>query len=505
MSQTSVISKKTVSIGSDADPKNANTSEHSENASEHSENASERSENASEGSDKSSDSTVRSDRSSLRSKSDLSDDDDEQSRASSTMSFRSRASISSERSRRYSWKSVTTELTANILNQYYHHEKEIAPVVHPLHELDNNTMIAKVHELHRNVRYLKTENAIFERFLAKNDPEALTMMEASLAQAKRANERMSVSSRRVSLFGKTSPKKGSVMSMTQVVMAAVARFAEKEPPKINVTTKSDLLMRETDEIQTRADEVRKRSHDIKFHLVSRIEEMETRKEELQRSIEEFEQFKQNYDQIPFDKFVRFMEEWSKKSRLMADKIRLRYSSLKVQYQKLSAVLVQKQLIGENLQEIDFEQLRIENLHLVDKIEKKTLLLIELKKMTGAGNLKLSQHKKLLQERIDRKESILETIKSIEKDISKSDDEIYKLYGELDEVKDNYYKIKEKVSNFAAPEIMEYVRTKETVDNLKKEIKMWSRRKVIKDASLNIEIGVMKKLLGCRHPHPSWFE
>jgi hypothetical protein len=49
------------------------------------------------------------------------------------------------------------------------------------------------------------------------------------------------------------------------------------------------------------------------------------------------------------------------------------------YYKLSMVLVQKQ--GENLEEIDLEELRI---------EKKRLLLMELKKMKGDGNLKSRQ-------------------------------------------------------------------------------------------------------------------
>ncbi|RZB40127.1 DUF4201 domain containing protein, partial [Asbolus verrucosus] len=122
-------------------------------------------------------------------------------------------------------------------------------------------------------------------------------------------------------------------------------------------------------------------------------------------------------------------------------IRLRTSSLKVQYQKVCNQLTQKQLLGQNLQKVDFEQLHIENKHLRAKIEQRNLLLLELKKMNGKGNLLLSQHKKQLLKKLGDFKQIQEDIIFKEDKIVKFDQECDKVSRELDNTKNEYDKIK----------------------------------------------------------------
>ena len=68
------------------------------------------------------------------------------------------------------------------------------------------------------------------------------------------------------------------------------------------------------------------------------------------------------------------------------------------------------------------------------------------------------------------------IKRVEKDISKCDDEIVKLYPELERVKQVFTKVKAKFRSYETPDLITYVKKKTEVDGLKKEMKMWSRLK-----------------------------
>lgn len=150
---------------------------------------------------------------------------------------------------------------------------------------------------------------------------------------------------------------------------------------------------------------------------------------------------------PAEKFIRFNEELLKKFRLMVDKIRLRTSSLIVEYSKTCAELKTKEEIGKNLEEVDFEQLQIENKHLIDKIEKRSLLLMELKRMNGRANLLLSQNKKQLLKKLENKQTIEDTIKEYKNKTLKLDEDSDVAKLELDTTKDEYDAVKLKTESY----------------------------------------------------------
>lgn len=77
-----------------------------------------------------------------------------------------------------------------------------------------------------------------------------------------------------------------------------------------------------------------------------------------------------------------MEEWLRNAEVSLEKLRLRTSTLYVQFSKVSSQLLAKEELGETLHAVDFEQLQIENQRLIKKIEEKNTHLLELKKMNG---------------------------------------------------------------------------------------------------------------------------
>lgn len=171
----------------------------------------------------------------------------------------------------------------------------------------------------------------------------------------------------------------------------------------------DLAMREMEEMQIALENFIKRSHRIKCNLKAELEEIGIRESEVTEARDIFEQkiviegVDSLTQRIPAEKFLRYMhvkllvyllvfttsscylrymEEWLRSADSTVEKMRLRTSTLKSMFIKLSNQLIQKEELGEAIDAVDFDQLRIENQHLAERIEQKNTHLLELKRMNG---------------------------------------------------------------------------------------------------------------------------
>lgn len=142
-----------------------------------------------------------------------------------------------------------------------------------------------------------------------------------------------------------------------------------------------------------------------------------------------------------------MEEWLRSAEVTLEKLRLRTSSLYVQFQKVSSQLLAKEELGETLHAVDFEQLKIENQRLIKKIEEKNTHLLELKKMNGKANLALTAQKQYLQRQIQELNGLKESVKSTERKISACDDEGEAVEKELKKAQEHYEKLRDIKDNY----------------------------------------------------------
>lgn len=296
-----------------------------------------------------------------------------------------------------------------------------------------------------------------------------------------------------------------IMSLKSSIFTQGTDISEMKPEKLCLAIKNDLVQRDLEEFVQVIEEKIKKEVVVKTKLIARVEELRERKEEVNKMVEEFDYFKEVYQPMTLNKFLRLLDEWNRKSRHISDKYRLRFSSLKIQYTKFSNLLTYKKQIGENLTEIDFEFLRNENTDLVREIERKHLLLIELKKMTGAGNLQLSQLGEVLREKQVRKAEVYKKIKDVEQAIIKADEDILRVYEERDFARNLYFQVKFRQEHYGTPDVLEYIKVKHKKDQVERETAMWKRRKIIRDRDLFFMTEKMKELLHTKHVHPCWFE
>lgn len=176
-------------------------------------------------------------------------------------------------------------------------------------------------------------------------------------------------------------------------------------------------------------------------------------------------------------------------------MRLRVGTVVSRAAKLSSLLVQKRELGENVHEVDFEKITIENERLAEKIEQKNTHLIELKKMTGNANLVLTNYKNFLQCSIDELNELKKKLKDLQDKTRVLDVEGERTENQIAIETENLIKLKEIIENFKVPDVMEYVDVKEKLYETNRLIKMWNRKMGIQKITLQTNRAKMIKLVG----------
>ncbi|XP_028130663.2 coiled-coil domain-containing protein 113 [Diabrotica virgifera virgifera] len=389
----------------------------------------------------------------------------------------------------------------------------------PLDELTYQQLVDLVNNMEDENRHLQLENAVFMDFLKNYSPSALDGLDTMINYAlSLATKQTTLAMKSSSLMSATSRSStvgslggSSRKSMIMGSLPSINNLMEGRGPKINISTRTDMIVKAIEETQQSLDHFVKKSLRLKRNIMSDLQEFKMRETDIidTRNVFEHLVVTQGLDKltqrIPAEKWIRFMDDWLKNAALAMEKLRLRTASLKLQYRKVSATLIQRQELGENVHAVDFDQLEIENKHLLQKIDQKQIHLLELKRMNGGANLILSKHKKyLLKQQVDYNK-IQVGITEKEQQIHELDEEHDKVEEERDKAKEKYENFKVFKSTYRVPDVMDYVVLKKELDELRKNIKIWQRRKNIQDISLNASIRQMKNLTGSSTVDPDWLQ
>ncbi|KAF5281805.1 hypothetical protein FQA39_LY05019 [Lamprigera yunnana] len=273
----------------------------------------------------------------------------------------------------------------------------------------------------------------------------------------------------------------------------------------------ELAMREMEDMQIEANEFIEISYRIKCNLKAKLEELRIRETEVSDCRDIFEQtiVIEGIDaltgRIPAEKFLRYMEEWLKNAETTIGKMRLKTSTLKSLLGKLSTQLVQKEELGEAVDAVDFEQLQIDNKHLAEAIEQKNNHLLELKRVNGTASLVLTTNKKYLQKQILEIQRVKNSIKVKQKKIIELENESEAVQNQVIKEKEKFDKIYRLTIHYSVPEVLEYIKVKVKLLDLKKQLKMWERKNKVQQFGLKSCIRQMKKLTGISQTQSAWFQ
>uniref|UniRef100_A0A915EXE8 Cilia- and flagella-associated protein 263 n=1 Tax=Echinococcus canadensis TaxID=519352 RepID=A0A915EXE8_9CEST len=230
-------------------------------------------------------------------------------------------------------------------------------------------------------------------------------------------------------------------------------------------------------------------------------------DEAELELKQIEQLKYNYEKftrkkshqpqnlvITAEKITRFMEEVLRSQDTLVDKYRLNNSTLRFQRRKLLSQQKQKEEMGEVLNEVDFEQLKIENAQFLEIIDGKNQELLRLKltagRVTQASNalkvflsrsLPLHLQRKLAQ--LNQDSIMLQNeIKNREEIVAKTTLETAQVIREKQKIEAQITHLNQLMEDYRVPPVMDYVNSVREIRLLKRKAKVQSRKLDIAKAS-----------------------
>ncbi|XP_018333332.1 coiled-coil domain-containing protein 113-like [Agrilus planipennis] len=376
-----------------------------------------------------------------------------------------------------------------------------------IEELSNADLMKYVDELDKEVVYMEIENEVFECYLSKNEPLLLVGYyqyiriltnedNSSDQQLSSSPSKLHMDISLTALFGRKPDSRSAT--------------TPEKPYRLNLSTKMELVMNELEERKSSFEEMVKKTRKKKSDLKAELEEVKIRTAEVEEALNTFEKVvviegKDPLTQrIPAERFIRFMEEWLRKADVTIGKMRLRTSTLKTQFRKVAHLISQKKYLGETVHAVDFDKIRIENTYLMEKIEQKTAHMLELKQINGEANLMLANFKKYLLKQMSELDKVKKEIMENERKIKDLETQGNLAEQEVEKQEEKLQKMMYITEHYKVPEVIQYVKKKAELLDLKKSYKTWIRKNKLEMYSLNQIIEKMKKLTGSKKQRQSWF-
>ncbi|XP_011693485.1 PREDICTED: coiled-coil domain-containing protein 113 [Wasmannia auropunctata] len=348
--------------------------------------------------------------------------------------------------------------------------------------------------------FLRLENDIFERYLARRDPESLQTITQILETAKRvqkivpqydrASPVTSLAGSLANFRDRDSVSVTSVRSGSRHVTPSVLTArAPTGGTKVSYMHRIEMANTEIRELLQGLKKLEQMSTKKKIFLRARMEENQISTREILKNREEFEEnvVQKGADsitgKIPAEKFIRFIEEWLKVVDIVMEHIRLKMATIKCQIRKVKLQLKQRKELGEALRAVDFEQLNIETQVGIRKIDEKNQYVLEMKRIAGRSSITLSKHK----EKVDRLMLMMNDVR--DKIVSKKQ-EIVKLQSEqiaaknvIEKEEKQLKSMIELIENFKVPSVIDSIKMRMELQNLERIHKQLSRQREIQRITL----------------------
>ncbi|XP_036608466.1 coiled-coil domain-containing protein 113 [Trichosurus vulpecula] len=258
---------------------------------------------------------------------------------------------------------------------------------------------------------------------------------------------------------------------------------------LTVDQKCDLALRELEDIKEEMRQLRANSERELQRHEAIIEEAEIRWADIKKAVQDFEKEIINTishkrgSAVATQRVLKYVEDRNVRRDALRDKLRLKNLSLKVQKKKLLMQLKQKEEVGEALHDVDFQQLKIENIQFLENIDQRNRELIQLKLTAGNALHFLNLYKGKLQR-------VTETTTHVEKEIALRKEILEKIEKETTQAEEDRAKaetlnkkLRKRLATYKVPPVMMYVHEKVANYELEKSIKTWERKVEIAEMSL----------------------
>nr|XP_012229377.1 PREDICTED: coiled-coil domain-containing protein 113 [Linepithema humile] len=367
---------------------------------------------------------------------------------------------------------------------------------------------------------LRLENDVFERYLARKEPDSLQTIAQLLETAKRMQKIASQYNRTASpiistrgslanIYDKDVVSVGSIHSRGSryVTPSILMDKAPRGGAKISYAYRIEMVNTEIRELQKILKNLEQTSKRKKVYLRAQVEENEISILEICKIKEEFENNvvqKSIKRKIPAEKFIRcydrhftivhsslacrFVEEWLKATNTAIERVKLKMTSVKSQIRKVRMQLEQRKALGEALRTIDFEQLGIENQDCMQKIEEKNRYLLQMKRIavafdTGHYSIALTRHKGKLDDLISTMNKVRDQIVSKKLEMKKLRSKQAALKIEIEKEREQLKSMTMLIDEFEVPDVIDFIKMRVELEQLRRMHKLLSRQRKIQQIML----------------------
>ncbi|KAM3920668.1 cilia- and flagella-associated protein 263 [Leptodactylus fuscus] len=340
-----------------------------------------------------------------------------------------------------------------------------------LSELSPEQLRALIRDTSHVLSTLKAETEMFEKFYKRLDPKELTPTLPSDTMASPQDFNQMRSRRR--------SKSRSTISERLL--------------SLSVDQKCELVQRELEESKEEAQRDADNLERLFQSYKATMEEAEIRSSETKKAKYEFDRdigkaavkIKKGEGVTP-EKVLRYMEEKMLARDSLVDKLRLKNAALKIQKKKLQMQLKQKEEMGEVLNEVDFQQLKIENAQFLERIDERNQDLLQLKLTTGDTLQVLNSYKKRLQNTMVESSHLSKEISVRNEILQRIEQETEQVEQERVKAESLNKKLRKQLSDYRVPDVLQYVQGKMEQEELEKTVRAWERKVEIAELSLRTQ-------------------
>ncbi|KAL3309768.1 hypothetical protein Ciccas_011681 [Cichlidogyrus casuarinus] len=251
--------------------------------------------------------------------------------------------------------------------------------------------------------------------------------------------------------------------------------------KARLTNQQRMLIyrSEVEEIKTDIEKLAKSSNKIANTYAAILEEGAKRLHEIKKFWFEFDRevvkdgYSERFKTYVSEAFVKYMNNYIKQRDTLQDKLQLANVSLRARIAKFRFQLQKKEEMGEDLHEVDFDQLKIENAQFLARIDEKNQELLQLKLQGAKFAFNLNRDKAILKEIQSQDDSLRADFAKWADLINLIDAETLRAQQEIDQETQRNKQLKARLESYKAPSVRDYIslvndRTAITKNNVKLE-------------------------------------
>uniref|UniRef100_A0A3B3T0U7 Cilia- and flagella-associated protein 263 n=1 Tax=Paramormyrops kingsleyae TaxID=1676925 RepID=A0A3B3T0U7_9TELE len=260
-------------------------------------------------------------------------------------------------------------------------------------------------------------------------------------------------------------------------------------PLLTTEQKCEVAQQELEEIKADLEKGKANATRVLNDLQANLEEAQIRLVEIKKMRSEFERDIAKATQekrgakLGAEKLTRYFEDRMRLKDALIEKLRLMNAALKVHKRKVWMQLRQKEEMGEALQKVDFQKLKIENTDYLELNNKRNQELLHFKLKAGKVMQMLSSAKRCLQDATLESESLNHDIASRRHMLAKIQVEMVLAEEERSKAEVLNRKLHRRLEEYNVPDVLQYVQVTMAHRKLEQTVHNWERKTDIAQMAL----------------------